>query len=76
MRREQQPKIARKFLNENRWDDRAKGLRGLYDQLFNGPTAERLAVASNDVNAERLQNISATTQTRIQDVEVRSLEKV
>jgi glycosyltransferase involved in cell wall biosynthesis len=75
-RRERQPIKATKFLDENRWDDREKGLRGLYDQLFKGTTPEPRPTSRSDVGIKRLQNNSLANQTRMEDVEVRSLEEV
>jgi glycosyltransferase involved in cell wall biosynthesis len=46
-RREQQPEKARKFLDENRWDDPKSGLRGLYNNLFSR-TVRKLSPLNSD----------------------------
>ncbi|MGC2172938.1 MAG: glycosyltransferase family 4 protein [Candidatus Sulfotelmatobacter sp.] len=43
-RRERQAVNANKFLEENRWDDRRKGLKGLYDSLFEETASDPVPV--------------------------------
>jgi glycosyltransferase involved in cell wall biosynthesis len=73
-RRERQPNNARKFLDENRWDNREGGLRGLYAKLINETTRGSQGARSAEMDAGISQVISVTGN-EIEDVDARSLEK-
>jgi len=74
-RREQQPVHARKFLEENRWDDPNKGLRGLYDILFKRRMQDFPDLKGDDSNRDAWRD-SGKTPDRIEDDKLRGLEKV
>lgn len=73
-RRERQPKNARRFLDENHWDNPESGLRGLYAKLFNGTTEGSERARNAEVETKISQAVTVT-RNKIEDVDARSLEK-
>lgn len=55
-RRERQARSARKFLDQNRWDGRNNGLRGLYENLFNGDAGSIGSNTDLEISESFMQN--------------------